>query len=274
MNKALLVGINKYPVKPLKGCINDINDTEQLISKKRGFLKSDIRSLTDKAATKKGIIEQLDWLLGGVRAGHRILFYFSGHGVRIPIRDPQGDGDTIHDAICPIDFSWKEARPETHAITDTDFKKIFSKAPAGIEFVWISDSCHSGHLIKALAAMPSDTIYKTIAPPPDIERRLQDAQEKAIQPMGFMKAIASLNVALIAACESKQTAADALFNGRANGVLTKFLLDELNAGDGLQESLTKLVTDIRPTISKAGYKQIPQLEGSPAIVARAFLATK
>ena len=30
MNRALLVGINKYPGQPLNGCVNDVQDMEQL----------------------------------------------------------------------------------------------------------------------------------------------------------------------------------------------------------------------------------------------------
>ena len=64
-NKALLVGINQYPDprNSLRGCINDILDMENFISQKnKVYQTSDIKKLTDKAATKKGILTQLEWL--------------------------------------------------------------------------------------------------------------------------------------------------------------------------------------------------------------------
>jgi metacaspase-1 len=42
MNRALLVGINRYPSAPLNGCINDIEDMAKFLVDKCVFTKSDI----------------------------------------------------------------------------------------------------------------------------------------------------------------------------------------------------------------------------------------
>ena len=65
-NKALLVGINAYPNpnNNLRGCINDIVDMEYFIStKNKVYAKENIKTLTDSRATKKGILDHLNWLL-------------------------------------------------------------------------------------------------------------------------------------------------------------------------------------------------------------------
>ena len=65
-NKALLVGINTYPnaSNNLRGCINDIIDMENFItSKNKVYPKENIKTLIDSRATKKGILNQLNWLL-------------------------------------------------------------------------------------------------------------------------------------------------------------------------------------------------------------------
>lgn len=182
-------------------------------------------------------------------------------------RNPQGEVDRVHDAICPIDFDWSEA----HAITDTDFNDLFDSVPQGVEFVWISDSCHSGHLITK-EPPKMDIRRKTIVPPADMEWRIQVAREKGIHSLGFTRASSKLNLALIAGCKSDQTSADASFNGRANGALTFYLLKELGTQVGLKEPLTKVIKDVQASLGKNGYDQVPQLEGSPVIEARGFLA--
>ena len=146
-NKALLVGINAYPNpnNNLRGCINDIVDMEYFIaSKNKVYPKEDIRTLTDSKATKKGILNQLNWLLLGVSAGDQILFHYSGHGAQLPSKAHAYEKDGLDEIICPYDFS--DADAVKTAISDKEFASIFAKIPQGVHFVWISDSCHSEDL--------------------------------------------------------------------------------------------------------------------------------
>ena len=64
-NKALLVGINKYPnpSNELRGCINDILDMEHFISTANAatnkmYATENIKKLTNSHATKKEIVHQ------------------------------------------------------------------------------------------------------------------------------------------------------------------------------------------------------------------------
>src|SRR6516162_11950800 len=114
MNRAFLVGINKYPSQPLKGCVNDVVDMANFLVSKCNFAMEDIRLLVDERATKAAIIERLDWLLKGLKSGDRILFHYSGHGVQLPARNIQGEVDSLDEAICPVDFDWTDE----HTIRD------------------------------------------------------------------------------------------------------------------------------------------------------------
>jgi metacaspase-1 len=265
MNRALLVGINAYPTSPLNGCLNDVSDMAKFLNNKCGFAMDDIRLLTDSRATKQGIVERIGWLLTGLRSGDRVLFHYSGHGVQLPTRSPQGEVDGLDEAICPYDFDWED----THTIRDKEFNKMFSAIPAGVEFVWVSDSCHSGDLERDIPK--PYVIEKTINPPLDINWRLQTAKIKKIQSIGFNKIAQSLNLALISGCKSDQTSADAVFNNRYNGALTYFLLAELSKADGLTIPLTKVVKDVNALLKEGGYEQEPQLEGNNTIKNKPFL---
>jgi hypothetical protein len=82
MDRALLVGINKYPGAPLHGCVNDITDMANFLKNKGGFAMNSIRLLTDGQATLATIVERLKLAGSGVRPGVRVLFHYSGHGRR------------------------------------------------------------------------------------------------------------------------------------------------------------------------------------------------
>lgn len=71
-NKALLVGINDYPLpgNDLRGCINDLLDMGHFIANQnKVYAWENIKTITDSKATKNGILEQLDWLLEDLSAG-------------------------------------------------------------------------------------------------------------------------------------------------------------------------------------------------------------
>jgi len=266
MNRALLVGINNYPGNPLRGCLNDISDMADFLVARCAFAESDIRLLTDRRATKQAIVERLDWLLHGLQPGDRVLFHYSGHGAQVPTRNPQGEVDGLDEVICPVDFDWTDAT----MIRDKDFARYFSVIPAGVEFVWISDSCHSGDLTRGLPQRMNSR-RKCLELPLDLAWRLRTARALKITPDTLTRSAARLNLALIAGCRSDQTSADAVFNKRFNGALTYYLLQTLKAKDGLKLPLQRVVERTRLALKKGRYEQIPQLEGSAKLFNLSFL---
>jgi hypothetical protein len=270
MNRAFLVGINAYPGNELSGCVNDVTDMAHFLVRKCDFRERDIRLLTDRRATRDGIWQRLGWLLNGVRPGDRLLFHYSGHGAQMPTRDPMGEVDGLDEVICPVDFDWSEA----HVIRDKDFNRLFSQVPAGVEFVWVSDSCHSGDLTRGFPApRAAGGRHKTLLPPADIDWRLQTALSDGTRARGMVNSARGLNVSLVAGCRSDETSSDAVFNGRPNGALTYYLLKELGRTDGLEIPMQTLVHRTASDLASGGYRsQHPQLEGSATISDRAFLS--
>jgi len=266
MNRALLVGINKYPNAPLLGCINDVSDLAKFLTFKCNFKMNDVRLLTDERATKKAIIDRLEWLLNGLQKGDRIIFHFSGHGVQLPIRNQKGEVDELYEAICPVDFDWTKE----HAILDKDFSNLFSSIPEGIEFIWISDTCHSGDLWRE---MPNcEHRIKTMIPPADINWRLHTAKGNNILSKGMLKVAQDIHVAFVTGCKPGQLAADSVFGKRPNGVLTYYLLHELKSRRAPKESFLQVICNVQKLILKEGYKQVPQLEGKTTIKANFFFS--
>jgi len=269
MKKALLVGINKYPDprNELHGCINDITDMAAFISKQRQFETPDIRLLSDDRATKANIVERLQWLIKDAKAGDQLLFHYSGHGAQMATRSKTGELDDLDEVICPYDFDWTDAT----ALRDKEFAKIFAALPKGVEFIWVSDSCHSQDLSRGIKK-PIKGIFKvkTMIPPPDIAWRNMSISRTSVPLVELAKTAKEKNLALISGCKSTQESADAVFNKKANGALTYFLLKALNAKTAKTSSLSDLVVAVNKSLRKVKYPQEPQIEGSPALIAGHF----
>jgi hypothetical protein len=271
MNRALLVGINKYPGNALSGCVNDVVDMANFLVDRCSFHSKDVRLVTDTRATTAAILKRLAWLVKDAKSGDRLLFHYSGHGAQAATRNTHDEVDGLDEVICPVDFDWSDE----HMIRDKQLRDIFKAVPKGVEFVWVSDSCHSGDLTRDLIAPDARVVRpKFIPPPADIRWRNRVARESKVPVVGLARAATELNVALIPGCRSDQTSADAWFGERPNGALTYFLLRALESPHGLKESLTELVPSVRSALKRGGYTQQPQLEGSAAIGAKCFLATQ
>jgi uncharacterized caspase-like protein len=268
-NRALLVGINAYPDQPLYGCVNDAKDVAQFLTEKCGFAASDIHMLIDAEATAAKIREALEqWLLQGAAAGDRLLFHYSGHGSILP-----GADGAVHDVICPVDFDFTAA----HSLSDEDFRKIFAAVPGGVEFNWISDSCHSGDLARGwrrvTRALGMGRVRaRFLRPPPALMAEIVELRKKQAQRRSLSRALDRLNGALIAGCQSDETSADATIDDRANGALTYYLLKELRSPDGLSRDIHTLVGNVATTVANSGYDQHPQVRGLEAVCLRPFLA--
>jgi hypothetical protein len=270
-NKALLVGINAYPnpSNNLRGCINDIVDMEYFIaSKNKVYAKENIKTLTDSRATKKGILDHLNWLLLGASAGDQILFHYSGHGAQLPSKGHAFEKDGLDEIICPYDFS--DADATQTAITDKEFAKIFATIPKGVHFVWISDSCHSEDLSRKheiVEANEGNSNYDNSNYDLKNTRFRRFNYKESTQHGEAIASIASLGSApiplhgaLLSGCASHQLSADTYINNRFNGAFTHYLIKNLSQY-GQDASMQDIVKYVNIDLMDNDYDQNPQSEG-------------
>ena len=261
MKRALLVGINTYPGCPLNGCVNDVSDMAQTLVGSFGFQHDDIRLVTDARATTEAIKDRLSWLVSGTTAGDTLYFHYSGHGAIFPLRDAAGNVTESHGSLCPVDFDWTR----DHAIFDTDLRDIIDTVADGVEFLFVSDSCHSGTLMRGFRLWQP----RFFPPPADIAWRLQTAAAKGIAPTML---VPHDKCGFISGCTFEQESADALIGGRYNGALSYYLRQQLETDAGRQLALGPLVAAVVSTLASNNYPQTPQLHGPDPLRARAFLA--
>lgn len=161
--RALLVGINNYPdpSQRLEGCINDVFTMSEVLQE-CGFPPESIRTCLDERATAEGILTRLKWLLDDPKAGDELVFYYSGHGARIPEYGEEYEPDHYVESLVPWDFDWS---PEK-AISDDQIFNLYSQLPYDCRLAMIFDCCHSGGIHREGGQRP-----RGIAPPDDIRHR-------------------------------------------------------------------------------------------------------
>lgn len=107
------------------------------------FPERNIKVLTNKQATKHAVIEQLRWLARIAGPEDAVIFYFSGHGSRVP--DTSGDeADGLDETIMPYDAT---DQADSHIIDDEI--DLWLRTVSSRKITVIFDSCHSGTATKS-----------------------------------------------------------------------------------------------------------------------------
>jgi len=255
-NKALLVGINKYPnpSNELRGCVNDIIDMQHFISEThKVYERENIKNLTNENATKKGIVAQINWLIEGAQEGDQLLFHYSGHGAQAPTLFEAIEKDGLDEIICPYDYDGSNAT----TLRDKEFALLFAKIPKGVHFVWISDSCHAEDLSRD-PIMGGQTQYRNFR---GAKQHALHQEQSHLETLGNLATIMKpLNGALLSACASHELSADAFIENRYNGAFTFYLLKNL-LEYGVHKPMELIVQLTNIDLQHNGYDQSPQSEG-------------
>ena len=265
-NKALLVGINKYPDprNELRGCVNDILEMEHFIAEaNKVYPKKNIKKLTNKEATKKEILIQLKWLIEGAEAGDQLLFHYSGHGAQAPTKFTSLEKDGLDEIICPYDYDGTN----NTSLRDKEFAQLFTAIPKGVHFVWISDSCHAEDLSRDPFKVDEEdfnannTHYRFFTGLSHFDNSEDEANDLADIAIGKIAPIIKpLNGALLSACQSHELSADTYINKRFIGAFTHYLIENLNKHSDTK-NMRSIIEIVNKDLGKNGYDQNPQSEG-------------
>lgn len=247
--KALCVGINDYPgvTGDLKGCVNDARGWAGLLTDHYDFAPADVRLLLDAQATRRQILDGLDGMLAGARAGDLLVFTNSSHGTYVP--DTTGDEVDYDEAICPYDY-------RSNLIVDDELRERFAGLAPGVQLVFVSDSCHSGTVSRFTPRSSGYRRGRFLAPEEWGGRSL-------VAPLRAKKELhpeSEMNEILLAGCKPNQYSYDAEIGGTYHGAMTYYALQairehryDLSYAD-LHARLCELVAD-------ANFPQDPLLEG-------------
>ncbi len=212
---SLHIGLNQVDPAQYEGwdgaltaCEFDANDM-QAIAKKRRF---STQKLLTKDATSTAVLAGIAAAAKKLAKGDLFLLTYSGHGGQV--RDTNGD-DT-------------DGRDETwvlfdRQLVDDELYAAFGRFKAGVRIFVLSDSCHSGTVVRAMPAFLSGGPRVRLMPP-DVGAKVEAAHkstyraiQKANPPAAQAKVKAS--VLLVSGCMDNQLSRD----GDRNGLFTENL---------------------------------------------------
>ncbi len=265
--KALCIGINDYPgtQSDLAGCVNDMQDWAATLEG-RGFA---VHTLVDSQATKASMVSAISTLVSDAQPGDSLVITYSGHGTYAP--DTSGDEpDGLDEALCPYDID------KGNVLIDDEIHQLFERRAGRVRIVLISDSCHSGTVLRQAPSDPDADGARTRFLPmgawlPE-DRLPRGAGGRLLGSVALGATVSpwagALNLSaggdlLMAGCEEglNKFSYDARFRGRPNGAFTYYALKTLAALPA-GATYAEWHMAIRNYLPSANYPQTPQIMGS------------
>lgn len=174
---AVLVGVSDYPqpLPSLRGAsLNDVALMRELLTGRYGFPTANVAVLTDREATRDGIIRAVREHLGKAGPDDVALLFFSGHGIQLDttvehrtVRGMEADG--LDEALLVMDATGERAT----YLLDDEVGLLMDGLRARRTIV-VVDACHSGTATRALydEAIPWSDVGT--GAPPNLPSRPED----------------------------------------------------------------------------------------------------
>ena len=247
--KALLIGINylSIPANTLKGCINDIENMQEVLIGGLQYDSSNIVMMRDDLSgnvvpTRQNILDHLNALVAESSSCSEIWIHYSGHGTQIPnITDQLVAIDASSHVIYNLDQALVPVDYRTDGfITDKELFSIIKNIKCRAFLIF--DCCHSASLC-------------------DLEWEFQYVSKNKYNKSHYSnKVIANPNIYMISGCKDSQTSLS-VFDVSLNeyvGVLTESLINCLKTMK-YTGSIIALHENICMKILNGGYVQTPIL---------------
>ena len=228
----------------LTACEFDAGDMAAL-ARTRGMRAS---VLLTREATRAAVLRRLHAAARALRAGDLFFLSFSGHGGQLPDVSGEEQDDKLDETWCLYDAQ----------LIDDELYAALTRFVAGVRIVVLSDSCHSGTVVRAGSARSEGVAppgERTRMMPPAVARRVYrehrafydrlqrelSAEAAPRAPADADAALAQLAlnprldalaarlkaaVLLIAGCQDNQSS----YDGEHNGAFTEQLLAVWNDG--------------------------------------------
>ncbi|HEY5753516.1 MAG TPA: caspase family protein, partial [Chthoniobacterales bacterium] len=216
---SLHLGLNNVDPKHYSGwdgelfaCEADANDMAALAAS-RGF---EPRILLREKVTAKAVKTAILNAAKTLKRGDVFLLTYSGHGGQVP--DTNGDEGRFGDTKDAMDETWCLFDRE---LVDDELAALYARFKTGVRIVVLSDSCHSGTVVRAVEGLPKARVR--LLPPAKAAEvyRKNQALYEAIQrgvTAGEQQRIKA-TVLLISGCQDNQLSRDGDLNGQFTGTL-------------------------------------------------------
>ena len=272
---ALLVAIDNYPIPrhQLNGCVNDRNAFKEYLENRYvgESLDTNILTLTDHEATKKGIIDGFQHFKNA-KEGDICVFYFSGHGSQAPAPKEfwHLDPDQMNESVVCYDSRVKGGKD----LMDKELSYLFWEASneKELHFLTVFDCCHSGTITRKINVTPR------MAEPSPTPSRLEDYfgfehYQKTVTDGALSVTPPSANIIQLGASKAYETAKELKINNQSRGIFTYSLIEALEQYAG-QLTYKDLIHVLKIRIANRVPQQTPQLNVKSAdLLKSSFLNT-
>lgn len=210
---------------PLAACEFDAQDMKR-IADEQGYESA---LLETAAATRDAVLGAIDHAAEKLTPGDILFLSYSGHGGQVP------DWNGAEDEIDNQDETWCLYDKQ---LIDDELYQAWSKFREGVRIIVLSDSCHSGTMIRVMdespeasmplervKAMPMEAAVRTYRKNRKFYDKLQD-----VTPSESESEIGA-SVMLISGCQDNQVSLDGTFNGKFTGTLLRVWRDGQFSGD-------------------------------------------
>ncbi|PHJ63895.1 peptidase C14 [Nostoc linckia z18] len=264
---AFLVGINKYPGEgALRGCVNDVETMRHLLIYRFGFQPTDILTLTDKKATRTGILQGFEeHLIKQAKSDDVVVFHYSGHGSQVYDPNPITEELGLNGTFVPVDSGLPAGYPEkSGTVEDIMGHTLFllMSACQSENFTAVLDSCFSGGAMRnyKVRSRPGGKSALISANEKDYQRKW--LSKLNLSPSEFIRRYRAgvAKGVILAATNPEQTAADARFNGFYAGAFSYPLTRYLWQNSSTPE---KAIAQVLEYLHQEDYEQTPILEVKP-----------
>lgn len=242
-DRALLIGINDYAIRPLSGPLNDLVEMRRVVEHRLGFPVEGIEVLANEEATSDAIRDAIEtWLIAGTRPGDRVFLYFAGHGTQID--DLDGDeADGKDEVLVPIDFidgavEGDDLTVEDFFLTDDEIARYLGQL-RGRKVTLVIDACNSGTIARSIAGGPVPATARYLPPeeirglrrPASLMPDSKRARARALSDDGLADAANPGLYEIWTAAASYQLTFERPFeDGRVRGVMSRALIQALETG--------------------------------------------
>lgn len=261
---ALLVGIDKYNVSPLSGCVNDIKAVEQYLNDRldREKYQLEIEKLLDEEAKRQAIIDKFEKHLCKARQDDIVLFYYCGHGSREQAGEEfdrwQQHKKQLETIVCYDSRQTLEDGTEIRDLADKEMRYLISEVATNKPHILvIYDCCHSGSGTRGKPKEGVRSYPIDIRPPRKYEDFLfaKKVKQNTLKPENFPQG----KHIFMSACLDSQTAKEMTVDKAKRGVFSYFLLKEL---ENLNATLPyrELLRQVNFRVNGKKKSQTPQFE--------------
>jgi len=219
---------------PLRGCENDARHMHHMLTQERDY---EGMVLLTRNATSHNFFKALSELAGAAAPGDIVVVSNSSHGSQVFDYDSD-ESDSMDETICLYD----------RQILDDELEAAWATFRPGVRIMFLSDSCHSGTMVRAFGQTGVLLQPDSRAVPPDVMARTAERNEMEYRQVAravAKRAPIQAHVLSFSGCQDNQTSMDGPVNGAFTGALLQTLRHYPKASYG--ELITRVRRSLPPT---------------------------